>query len=179
MDPLSVAASVSGLLCAGVKISSFLFSVVSNVRDAPSLAQSLLWEMTDITAALGRLQAYVDGRTQARSERGALILLEHVLATLTGCVTTYSDLQAIVNKLNVDPNMGTFDKIRWSREESKIAVIVQRLQNHKSSLTLMLTILQWQVHFLSLLNDGSVRMANFWEVNRCRRLRTRHVNFAH
>jgi hypothetical protein len=115
MDPLSVAASVFGLLGAGAKISSLLFTVVSNVRDAPSSAQNLLWEMTDISTALSLLQAYLDGRTQPPSERGALILLEHVLATLTGCVTTYSDLQAVLNDLKLGPDMGAFDKMGQTR----------------------------------------------------------------
>jgi hypothetical protein len=142
---LSVSASVAGLLGAGAKITSILSTVVSNARDAPKLAQNLLLEMAGITAALGSLQSYVCGRSQASAERGALILLEHVLTTLTGCVTTYSDLQPIIDDLNTSPDMGTFDKLKWARQESSIAVIVQRLQNHKSSLTLMLTVLQWSV----------------------------------
>lgn len=146
MDPLSVAASIIGLLGAGAKISSVLFSTLGTVRDlanAQSLVQDLLSEIVGITTAIGHVQTYIDGRAQATSERSALVLLEHVLATLTGCVTTYSDLQAIVNDLNLGPDMGTLDKIRWTRHESKVATIVERLRNHKTSLTLMLTVLQW------------------------------------
>lgn len=145
MDPLSVSASVVGLLGAGASITSTLFALVSSIRDAPQLAQSLLREMADISAALGSLQIYIRGRAEASAERGALILLEHVLTTLTGCVTTYSDLQRVMDGLNVNPSMGMFDRLKWSREEQKLSLILQRLQNHKSSLTLMLTILQWLV----------------------------------
>lgn len=151
MDPLSVSASVVGLLGARAQITSFLFTIVSNVRDAPKLAESLVTEMADIAAALGSLQSYVCNRTQVSAERGALILLEHVSTTLTGCVTTYSDLQRIIDDLNVGQDMSTFDKLKWSRQESKINIILQRLQNHKSSLTLMLTILQWFVSTISAL----------------------------
>ncbi|EXL45948.1 hypothetical protein FOCG_11942 [Fusarium oxysporum f. sp. radicis-lycopersici 26381] len=142
MDPLSVSASVVGLLGAGAKITSCLWTFATNARDAPQLARHLVFEVADITAALGSLQAYVRGQAQAPGERGALILLEHVLTTLTGCVTTFSDLQRLMDQLNLSPGMGTIDKMKWARQESYICAIVQRLQNHKSSLTLMLTVLQ-------------------------------------
>ncbi|KAF5599874.1 CAMK CAMKL KIN4 kinase [Fusarium pseudoanthophilum] len=142
MDPLSVSASVVGLLGAGAKITSCLWTFAANARDAPQLARHLVVEVADITAALGSLQVYVCGQAHAPGERGALILLEHVLTTLTGCVTTFSDLQSLMDQLNLSPDMGTIDKMKWARQESNIAAIVQRLQNHKSSLTLMLTVLQ-------------------------------------
>ncbi|KAJ4031876.1 hypothetical protein NW761_012978 [Fusarium oxysporum] len=142
MDPLSVSASVVGLLGAGAKITSCLWTFATNARDAPQLARHLVFEVADITAALESLQAYVCGQAQAPGERGALILLEHVLTTLTGCVTTFSDLQSLMDQLNLSPDMGTIDKMKWARQESSICAIVQRLQNHKSSLTLMLTVLQ-------------------------------------
>lgn len=72
-----------------------------------------------------------------------MILLEHVLTCLTGCVTTYSDLQNIINGLNTDPPMGACHRIQWVRKHSSLTTIVNRLQNQKSSLTLMLTIIQW------------------------------------
>lgn len=143
MDPLSVSASVVGLLAAGCKISSALFVVVNSTREAPKSAQSLLWEIADISAALGSLQSFVTGHAQASAERGGLILLEHVLTTLTGCVTTYSDLQFIVDGLKIDEHMGLVDRAKWMMQESSIGVLVGRLQNHKASLTLMLGILQW------------------------------------
>ena len=71
-----------------------------------------------------------------------MILVEHILTALTGCVTTYSDLDSVLNKLEMDPSMGGFSRVKWMLEESKISTLLGRLQNHKSSLMLMLTILQ-------------------------------------
>lgn len=143
MDPLSVTASVFGLLTAGAKITSVLFEFSNNVLGAPGVARNLMQEMNDIEAALHSLQAYISGRAQLSAERGALIQLEHVLTTLTGCVTTYSDLQRIVDGLDTRPEMSTMAKLKWSHQESTISLVLQRLQNHKLSLTLMLTIIQW------------------------------------
>ena len=41
------------------------------------------------------------------------VLLEHLVASLTGCVTTYSELEAIVDSLKIGPSdMGLFDRVR-------------------------------------------------------------------
>lgn len=143
MDPLSVTASVVGLLAAGSKVTSLLFTVITKCKDSPALAPSIVWEVADISAALGHLQGFLLGRTNAAAERGNLILLEQLVVTLTGCVTTYSDLQFTLTSLNIHEDMGTFDRIKWMRQEDKLNTLVQRLQSHKSSLTLMLTIMQW------------------------------------
>lgn len=142
MDPLSVAASIVGLLGAGAAVTKFLVSVV-NAGDAGSLAKRVLAEVADITVALQHVQEYISGRAQVPAKRQSMVLLEHVLTTLTGCVLTYSDLQSTLAKFNIDTEMDTFDKIKWIRQQARIGVLVQRLQNHKSSLNLILTILQW------------------------------------
>ena len=143
MDPLSVAASVVGLLGAAHKITTTLHSLVFKVRDAPSLARTVVTEVSDISAALGQLQAYVLGTANANPARSNLILLQQVVATLTGCVTTYSELEAAIDGLGINAEMAVFDRAVWSIQEPRITAIVQRLQNHKISLTLMLAILQW------------------------------------
>ena len=142
MDPLSVAASVVGLLGAGAAVTKFLASVIS-AGDAPSLAKRVLAEVTDLTAALQHVQQYISGRAQSSTERQSMVLLEHVLTTLTGCVLTFSELQSTLSRLSIDSNMGTYDRMKWIRQQPRIGALVQRLQNHKSSLTLILTILQW------------------------------------
>ncbi|KAI1278225.1 hypothetical protein F5Y07DRAFT_361115 [Xylaria sp. FL0933] len=142
MDPLSVAASVVGLLAAGGKVTSLLFTVITKCKDSPSLARSILFEVADISAALGQLQDFLIDRTKATPERGNLILLDQLLTTLTGCVTTYSDIQFILTGMNISEDMGAFDRIKWMRHEDRLNTLVQRLQSHKSSLTLMLTIVQ-------------------------------------
>ncbi|KAH7129808.1 hypothetical protein B0J13DRAFT_644780 [Dactylonectria estremocensis] len=135
MDPLSVAASVVGLLAAGAKITTFLSNLTGNMSDAPQLAQSLVMEISGIKTAAASLQTYITGRTQISAERGSLILLEHMLTTLTGCVTTYSELHVIVADLNVDGDMSILDRLKWARHESKLAAIAQQLQNHNGAST--------------------------------------------
>ena len=142
MDPLSVAASVVGLLAAAGKMAQLLRKLTA-MADAPALARVVLAEMNDTTAALSQLQEYLNGTNHVNSDRKKFILLEHVVATLTGAVTTYSELEAIIIAIRIDPAMSAFDRLKWSNKENEIRGIVQRMQNHKNSLTLMLSILQW------------------------------------
>jgi len=142
MDPLSVTASVIALLGAGGKIISLL-SQVAAIADTPALARATLQEMTDISTALQHIQDFVNGAVKVPIERQQHILLEHLVATLTGCLTTYSDLSVIINSLDIGSSgISVFDRVKWTLKEAGINSIVQRLQNYKSSLNLMLSILQ-------------------------------------
>ncbi|GAP88185.1 putative CAMK CAMKL KIN4 protein kinase [Rosellinia necatrix] len=147
MDPLSIAASVTGLLAFGGKVVSNLLSIADRAGDAPNLARSLLQEVSDISAILDQLDGFIQGRVTVSPDRGSMIPFKHVVASFSGCVMTYSDLQQQLDEMGLgDENggMGIFDRLAWVRKETAFEAIVQRLQNHKASMTLMLTILQCQ-----------------------------------
>jgi len=142
MDPLSVTASVIALLGAGGRIISIL-SQVAAISDAPALATVTLTEMTDISTALQHIRDFVNGAVKVSAELQRHILLEHLVATLTGCLTTYSELDAITDGLKIGSSgMSVSDRVKWTIKEASISAVVRRLQNHKSSLNLMLSILQ-------------------------------------
>lgn len=160
-DPLSVVASVVGLLAAGAKLASLL-SKTASLADAPSSAQAVLTEMREISAALQYLQQFLNGLMNVPAGRQQYILVEHLEGTLTGCVTTYDELGVFLDELKIDPSdMGVLDRFKWARKEKEVANIVQRLQNHKSSLNLMLTILQCATN--SEVQQSVVRLCNLLE----------------
>ncbi|KAE8450808.1 hypothetical protein EG329_005721 [Mollisiaceae sp. DMI_Dod_QoI] len=141
-DPLSVAASVVGLLAAGAKLASLL-SKTASLADAPSSVQAVLTEMQEIFAALQYLQQFLNGLMNVPAGRQQYILVEHLEGTLTGCVKTYDKLEVFIDELKIVPSdMGVLDRFKWIRKEKDVGNIVQRLQNYKSSLNLMITILQ-------------------------------------
>jgi hypothetical protein len=142
MDPLSVAASVIALLGVGGKIVSLL-SKVTTIADAPVLATDTLMGMTDISTALRHIGDFVNGAIKVPAERQKYIRLDYLLATLTGCLTTYSELEAIIDSLKIGSSgMSVFDRVKWTVKEASIKTIVQRLEIYKSSLNLMLSIMQ-------------------------------------
>jgi hypothetical protein len=143
MDPLSIGSAVVGLIAGASRIAPILYHFITHTRDAPKTASQILDEMNSITAALERLQAYLIGASQASVSRRLMLSLRNIVATLTACVTTYSDLELVVSKC---VEAGKVQRMKWMINEGEIVELVQRVQAHKLSLTLMLTILQWYVY---------------------------------
>ncbi|EON61976.1 hypothetical protein W97_01194 [Coniosporium apollinis CBS 100218] len=118
-----------------------LYEFTSSMEDAPRLARDVLTELSALTVSLGHMQTYVLGAAQVSPARASLILLKHMLVTLTGCVTTYSELETVMKGLSVGSSK-VYVRLRWTMREKYIPDILWRLQMHKSSLALMLNIIQ-------------------------------------
>ncbi|KAI9767951.1 MAG: hypothetical protein M1839_004303 [Geoglossum umbratile] len=140
MDPISVAASVVGLLTAATKISSTMQGLVS-ATETSGLSQRVQHEIRDITAVVAQLQAFILGNFSPEPSRESMIDVHQVLVTLTGTVCTFSELEKEVDGLKNDTDMRILDRAKWLWKEQNITRLCQRLQDHKSSLSLMLTIL--------------------------------------
>ncbi|MCJ1271738.1 hypothetical protein MMC22_011643 [Lobaria immixta] len=141
MDPVSITTAVVGLLTAAAKVSTTLTAILQRTSNAPKFAQNVLLEVSDISACLTQLRAFLDGaRVESRS-RATLILVDQVIVLLTTSMITFSELEKIVESLEPDKSMGLVSKLRWSRKESAISSLLLRLQASKSSLNLMLTAL--------------------------------------
>lgn len=143
MDPLSVSMAVIGLLAAAKQISSALSTLISNSKNAPKEMQSVKSTVETIRTVLLQLQTILLGRENISRKRTSLILVEQVVITLSACVTTFSELDVFVGALQSDETLGLMDRIRWGTKTTTIKEHLQKLEMHKSSLTLMMTILTW------------------------------------
>ena len=141
MDPLSISAAVVGLLTAAAQVSAILITATRNVRNAPKHAQIILTEVNEITIILHQVQSFLNGATAVNRSGASLILVEQVIVVLAGCVMTFSELETVLNSLKTEGSLDTIDRMKWVRKDSTITAIIQRLQNHKISMNLMLTIL--------------------------------------
>lgn len=146
MDPLSIAASVAGLLTAAAQISTLL----SCIANAPTIAQTARFEMDDFASILTQLQPIVAGISRVTASRASMVEVEQLQLTLTGCVRTFSELHAEVHRLS-SARIGVRDRIKWAWAQSTIELLVRRLQSHKSTLTLMLCIITWYAPYTTLL----------------------------
>ena len=143
MDPISIGASIAGLLTAIVQVSSLLKTLVSRTDDAPKTAQGVMAEVTDIGTCLDALQGYFLG-TQVMDRSGrSLVMIEQVIVVLTDCVSIFSELEQTLESLKTTQPTLTLDKLRWAMKETVISKILQRLQASKMSLSLMLSTLTW------------------------------------
>jgi len=70
-------------------------------------------------------------------------LVEQVVTTLSACVLTFSELDVFVQALDSEQKMGILDRMKWIIKSNALKELLERLQQHKISLNLMLTILTW------------------------------------
>ncbi|KAI9790158.1 MAG: hypothetical protein M1816_005358 [Peltula sp. TS41687] len=143
MDPLSIMASVAGLLTATAKVSSVL-RTVTTLKDAPKLARSVLVEVDQIRSALNILQDFIRGIDSQPRSRRALIQLEDLIAMLTELVLTFSELEATVTGLDSSDPWAWPGRVKWAWKEDTILQALERIQRQKSSLSLMMNIIQCQ-----------------------------------
>jgi hypothetical protein len=141
-EPLTIAVAVVGLLRATYSTSTLLAAFVKGVQKAPKTLHDALNETRAITSILQQLQCYLDGAAVAPRTRSCLITLEEIVATLTDCVGTISELETILRGLQPE-GMTAFDRLRWRWHNDAVVKIVQRIERHKTSLSIMLSIMTW------------------------------------
>lgn len=142
MDPLSVSASIVGSLAAAAAITKSVTGFVGSIKDAPKSTQHVLSEVADIRNCLLQLQSFLLGTSKASASRTSLLMVEQILVTLTGCVTTFSELDEILDQV-IGVKQSAIDKMKWVSKEKKISKLLLRLQSSKTSMSLMLTTLTW------------------------------------
>ena len=144
MDPLSVAASIVGLLAGGAQLLRLATAFIKSTNGASKAARDVLTEVADISACLWQLQSFLLGIETASASRTSLMMVEQIVVTLTSTVTIFSDLEERLDAWTKDqPISATLDKTAWAWKENSITKILVRLQTSKSSLHFMLTTLTW------------------------------------
>ncbi|KAL8799574.1 MAG: hypothetical protein Q9182_005785 [Xanthomendoza sp. 2 TL-2023] len=170
MDPISVSASILGLLGASAKVSEVLTSFVKGMKDAPRLAQRTLTEVEDLKLCFHQLQDWVNlegSKTKTRT-RAAMIMVDQLVVILTHSILTFSELENAVAGLKPRSSFMMNSRFKWMAKEHTISLLLQRLQTSKASLNLLMTTLTWV--------DWSVRSAGVEEAQEAMRSLTSVVN---
>jgi hypothetical protein len=140
MDPLSIAASITGILTAAAQV----VSILSQIRDAPAAISSIVTEIQHIEIVFRALQRLIDRAALVTRQRAAMIPLEDVTVILTQTVLVFSELETVVNPLSLGGKQSVLRRrLGFSRKETGINRLVNQLQRHKTSLSLLLQIIQW------------------------------------
>ncbi|KAL8681125.1 MAG: hypothetical protein Q9186_002718 [Xanthomendoza sp. 1 TL-2023] len=141
MDPISVSASILGLLGAAAKISEVLTSFVKGVKDAPGLAQRTLTEVEDLKLCFHQLQDFVNQDGSRTRTRTSMIMVHQLVVILTHSIITFSELETAVEGLKPRSSFIMNSRFRWMAKEHTITLLLQRLQASKISLNLFMTTL--------------------------------------
>ena len=151
MDPLSVSASIAGLLSAAGAIAKVLGPYITAAQDAPKIAAQVSAEVHEATIILSALDRLARNMASVSVQRAALVSIDQVVAVLTDGVLVFSDLEASVGLLPVGASsatrMGIWSRLQWARKESEFVALLSRLQGFKSSISLILNILQRHVPY--------------------------------
>ena len=139
-DPLSMAAGVVGIVTAAAQVSLVLTRFTKSTIAAPQQAQVVLTEVSDIGEILSQLQSFLLGLNSPKTSRASLLKVDKVVTIVSGCVLTFSELEQLLDEMKTE-DLDVLDRLKWARKESVVVDLIQRLQNHKASLSLVLNIL--------------------------------------
>ena len=143
-EVLGVASAVVGILTAAVKIAHLFSSIMSATREWPQVLQDALMELKHVEISVSSLQRYLLFLQSINPSRAALIQVDELIVTLTDTTLTFYDLEKLLETLVAPKSIRVLrNAAAWSRHVKEIEGYLVKLQRHKSSLTLMLTIIRW------------------------------------
>ena len=153
-DPLSVTASIAGVVVLAAQLYSVVTNFISDVNDAPSFAQAISAELYAFGCALEAIQELLASPSFEHNRRRKLVSAECIIVSCTDAVLLFSQLEATVLPL---ASISTHSlgkktlpiKTQWALKKSKLSELISRLQWQKNTLTLQLTILKWYVYLHS------------------------------
>jgi Fungal N-terminal domain of STAND proteins len=143
MDPLSVSASVAGLLTAAQQISSLVGNVVASRRNGSKEINDIKSSLRTLRSILLQLQVLLLGQATVDRKRASMILVDEIIATLAACVMTFSDIHGCLKSIESDEQLALLDSVRWVTKREEMAGFLRALEAHKSSLSLVINILTW------------------------------------
>ena len=143
MDPISIIASVAGILTVTTKTIATLTTFSKNVKKCPNSAQNILREAADLHVCVSQVRAFILGEHIAETSRMQLLMVEQLVVMLSNCVLTMSELDRVLDSMRINQTFTARSRLRWVREEQNIVELLARLQRSKISLNLMMTTLTW------------------------------------
>ena len=127
MDPLSVAASITGIITAAGQVSELL----GQLESAPTMVEAVLTEVDHIRLIFRALQNFLDRASRVPGGRAALIQLGDVVVILTQTVLVFSELETLISPLSTSTRSSSLRRLTWMKVQAGVAGLVNQLQRHK------------------------------------------------
>ncbi|KAK1752344.1 putative ras-2 protein [Echria macrotheca] len=145
-DPLSIAASVVGLVSVAGKISTVITSFVLGVADVPESARAALAAVDAMRLTLASVRQLMTKLSEMPRQRKEMIHVTHLVVIFREAILSFSELEGIIcpASASVGETTGAWDAVKWLLQEKRITAAVQRLESHRTSLSAVLNILQCQ-----------------------------------
>ncbi|KAK3628883.1 Bud site selection protein, Revert to axial protein 1 [Elasticomyces elasticus] len=133
-EPITIATAVASLVTTGFKTGYELSEFISKVKDAPKEIERTRDELAAVNNGLCQLRALLDNPKTAPTLKSSRKEIESVLES---CKGTFEELAKEAYKLST----GVWRKVGWVTSEGKIKQLCTRIESHKASLNLLLSIL--------------------------------------
>jgi len=136
-DPLSIAASIAGLLSLGMRIGVTLNEFITSAKSAPASVRAISDELDTLTRVLTYIQEVIT------KDNGSKVVDAGLLsAALSGCMKSFEELESRLSALRTQFQGNTVRKvwaqISWPTKEKEIVFMAQRLGEHKATLGIAL-----------------------------------------
>jgi hypothetical protein len=143
-DPLSIAASIAGLITLAGAIYTSVNSFIQRIEDAPKFAHTPVREVSVMRVTLAAMSDLIDMFLTQASERKAMVQLDCLILTVTHTVMAFSDMEEFLSRWPAIEKLSyrTLQRIRWSFEEDKAQKLITRLTEARTGLSLVLNIFQ-------------------------------------
>ena len=138
---LEVAAAIIGILAAAGKVAEILGPFAWAWKESTKNATAILAEVHSIQIILPAFQGLLEDLGASPQRRKALIQVDQLISTLTDGVLIFSDLEAFVIRGSSSPKFS--DQLYFAWRHTEVNLLVSRMQCFKSSINVMLNILQW------------------------------------
>ena len=141
-DPISIAASIVGLLTAAAKVSEVLESIIRKARRAPKLIHDVLGEVSSIQKCLRQVDHYLSSDFSDLGH-ARLLLVEDIRVTFSECVMVFAKLEQLLGSLNLTQPLQASFRARWTLREHEIQRLLNRLKSSQAALHFMMTTITW------------------------------------
>lgn len=154
MDPLSISASIAGLLSLTGAVTSGVTSLITTYKDANKDLITLCLELGGLGQSIELVKCALGGfSTRAipsTPEFEALVLCRKTLEELSHILPRFEEQKKLVSGPPVEVSgapgkLSIREKFGWVRNASKIKNFVDRIERHKSTIVLYLSAYEIQV----------------------------------
>ena len=146
-DPLSIAASITGLLAVTGQISSILYELVSSAAHASQSVRQAFGSVQEMKLVLESVKQLLDnGLSKVSDQRKRMINITNLVIIFRQSIISLSEMEALVSPaIGLDGRLLKWNLLKWTIEKDEFAQCLRRVESHKASLTAMLSILRWLV----------------------------------
>lgn len=152
-DPLSIAASIAGLLAFTTKLTLTVSSAIGTTRNAPEQLLTLQRQLTALTAALASLNALLETSSRAFTP------IQQLAVVLDGCSDILIKLDSITTKLGRERAQGgivrLMNQAKWVLAVKDAEALLRSLEIYILAINITLNMVNWYAKYTLIEHVGA------------------------